>query len=71
MVSLIAITVFYFAATPVMSLELGGNAYDARRVAARKRAVVDFVRHGLLRSPHQKPSATVNRKRVKKKGRKR
>ncbi len=66
-VSLIAITVFYFAATPVMSLVLGGNAYDARRVAARKRAVVDFVRHGLLRSPHQKPSATVNRKRTKKK----
>ncbi len=70
-VSLIAITVFYFAATPVMSLVLGGNAYDARRVAARKRAVVDFVRHGLLRSPHQKPSAATNRKRAKKKGRKR
>ena len=70
-VSLIAITVFYFAATPVMSLVLGGNAYDARRVAARKRAVVDFVRHGLLRSPHQKPSAATNRKRAKKKWRKR
>ncbi len=70
-VSLIAITVFYFAATPVMSLVLGGNAYDARRVAARKRAVVDFVRHGLLRSPHQKPSAATNRKRAKKKGKKR
>ena len=65
-VSLIAITVFYFAATPVMSLVLGSNAYDARRVAARKRAVVDFVRHGLLRSPHQKPSAATNRKRAKK-----
>ena len=70
-VSLIAITVFYFAATPVMSLVLGGNAYDARRVAARKRAVVDFVRHGLLRSPHQKPSAAANRKRTKKKRSKR
>ncbi len=70
-VSLIAITVFYFAATPVMSLVLGGNAYDARRVAARKRAVVDFVRHGLLRSPHQKPSAATNRKRAKKKGKRR
>ncbi len=70
-VSLIAITVFYFAATPVMSLVLGGNAYDARRVAARKRAVVDFVRHGLLRSPYQKPSAATNRTRAKKKGRKR
>ncbi len=70
-VSLIAITVFYFAATPVMSLVLGGNAYDARRVAVRKRAVVDFVRHGLLRSPHQNPSANVNRKRARKKGRKR
>ena len=70
-VSLIAITVFYFAATPVMSLVLGGNAYDARRVAVRKRAVVDFIRHGLLRSPHQKPSAATNRKRAKKNWRKR
>lgn len=50
-VSLIAVTVFYFAASPVVNLILEWNPYDQRRVAARKRAVLDFVRHGLLRSP--------------------
>lgn len=49
-VSLIAVTVFYFAASPVVSLILQWEVYDRRRVAARKRAVLDFVRHGLLRS---------------------
>ena len=50
-VSLIAVTVFYFAASPVVSLILEWDVTDQRRVAARKRAVVDFVRHGLLRAP--------------------
>lgn len=53
-VSLIAVTVFYFAAAPVVNLILEWDAYDRRRVAARKRAVVDFIRHGLLRSPTRK-----------------
>lgn len=50
-VSLIAVTVFYFAASPVVNLILAWDVNDRRRVAARKRAVVDFVRHGLLRAP--------------------
>lgn len=52
-VSMIAVTVFYFAAAPVLNRILEGNVYDARRVEARKRAVLDFIRHGLLRSPNR------------------
>lgn len=51
-VSLIALTVFYFAAAPVLSQIFERDVYDERLVAARQRAVMDFIRHGLLRSPH-------------------
>lgn len=48
-VSLVALTVFYFAAAPVLSQVFERDLYDSRRVAARQQAVMDFIRHGLLR----------------------
>lgn len=51
-VSLIALTVFYFAAAPVLSQIFGRDVYEERLVAARQRAVMDFIRHGLLRAPN-------------------
>lgn len=53
-VSLLGVTAFYFVAAPVVSVVLGWNPYEERRLAARKRAVLDFVRHGLLRTPDKK-----------------
>ncbi|MFQ5926443.1 MAG: TetR/AcrR family transcriptional regulator [Terriglobia bacterium] len=50
-ITLIGITVFYFAAAPVLTHLLGADPYHATRLAARKRAVLDFVRHGLLTHP--------------------
>ena len=47
--TIIAITVFYFAAAPVLSEVLGRNALSPRAVAARKRALIDFLVHGLFR----------------------
>jgi len=49
--SIIAITVFYFAAAPVVSRVLGRDALRPQAVAARKRAVLDFLERGLFRSP--------------------
>lgn len=46
-VSLIGISVFYFAAAPVLKHLLGEDPYCQRRVAARKRAILDFLRHAL------------------------
>jgi TetR/AcrR family transcriptional regulator len=48
--SIIAITVFYFAAAPVLSEVLGRDALP-QAVAARKRAILDFLKRGLFRPP--------------------
>ncbi len=48
--SIIAITVFYFAAAPVLSEVLGRDALRPQAVAARKRAILDFLARGLFRS---------------------
>jgi TetR/AcrR family transcriptional regulator len=47
--SIIAITVFYFAAAPVVSRVLGRDALRPQAVAARKRAVLDFLERALFR----------------------
>jgi TetR/AcrR family transcriptional regulator len=47
--SIIAMTVFYFAAAPVLRVLLGRNPLRPPAVKARKQAVLDFVRHALLR----------------------
>jgi TetR/AcrR family transcriptional regulator len=46
--TLIAMTVFYFAATPVLAQLWGCNPLAPARVAARRRSVLDFVEHGLF-----------------------
>jgi TetR/AcrR family transcriptional regulator len=48
--SIIAITVFYFAAAPVLSEVLGRDALRPQAVAARKRAILDFLERALFRS---------------------
>lgn len=49
--TLVAITVFYFAAAPVVSQLWRCNPLTAARVAARRRAVLDFLEHGLFARP--------------------
>lgn len=46
--SLVAMTVFYFAAAPVLSQLWQADPLEPRRVAARRRAILDFVEHALL-----------------------
>ncbi len=52
--SLIAMTVFYFAAAPVLGELLGHDALQPQAVAARRRAVLDFLDHGLFVAPARK-----------------
>ena len=47
-VTLIAMTVFYFAAAPVLGELWGCDPLTPKRVAARRRAVLDFLEHGLF-----------------------
>ena len=47
--TIIAMTVFYFAAAPVLSEIWGRDALRPQAVAARRRAILDFLRHGLFR----------------------
>lgn len=54
--TIIAMTVFYFAAAPVLSEIWGRDALRPQAVAARRRAILDFLRHGLFR-----PSARAAR----------
>ena len=48
--TIIAMTVFYFAAAPVLSQIWGRDALRPQAVAARRRAILDFLEHGLFRS---------------------
>jgi AcrR family transcriptional regulator len=47
--NVISIMVFYFAAAPVLSLVLGHDPLQPREVAKRRKAVHDFLEHGLFR----------------------
>lgn len=47
-VTLIAMTVFYFAAAPVLAEIWRCDPLKPQRVAARRRAVLDFLEHGLF-----------------------
>lgn len=47
-VTLIAMTVFYFAAAPVLGELWRCDPLKPQRVAARRRAVLDFLEHGLF-----------------------
>jgi len=45
---LVAMTVFYFAAVPVLTQLWRVEPLAPRRVAARRRAVLDFVEHAMF-----------------------
>jgi TetR/AcrR family transcriptional regulator len=47
--TVISLMVFYFAAAPVLSRLEGHDAMRPQEVARRRRAVQDFLEHGLLR----------------------
>jgi TetR/AcrR family transcriptional regulator len=47
--TLLGMTVFYFAAAPVMSEVAGHNVLSAQALKIRKRALLDFLDHGLMR----------------------
>ena len=46
--SMVAMTVFYFAAAPVLTQLWRTDPLAPRRVAARRRAILDFVEHALF-----------------------
>lgn len=46
--TLVAMTVFYFAAVPVLTQLWGSDPLAPRRVAARRRAILDFMEHALF-----------------------
>ncbi len=48
-ITLIALTVFYFGAAPLLKRVLGRDAYSPKNVARRKASVFDFLEHGLMR----------------------
>jgi TetR/AcrR family transcriptional regulator len=47
-VTLLGMTIFYFAAAPVLGEVWSGDPLAPARLAARKRSVLDFVEHGLF-----------------------
>jgi TetR/AcrR family transcriptional regulator len=48
--SMIAVIVFYFTAAPVMRVMTGKDPLSSERVAARRRAVLDFISAALFKS---------------------
>lgn len=55
--TIIAMTVFYFAAAPVLSEMWGRDALLPQAVAARRRTILDFLEHGLFRPGSKQSSA--------------
>lgn len=53
--SIIGMTVFYFAAAPVLSSVLGRNMLSPRSIEQRRRALLDFLGRGLFKSSARKP----------------
>jgi len=53
--TIIAMPVFYFAAVPLLSAIWGRDTLRPRAVAARRRAILDFLEHGLFRPPSKTP----------------
>jgi TetR/AcrR family transcriptional regulator len=48
--TLLGMTVFYFAAAPVMSKLIGHNLLAPEALKRRRHALLDFIEHGLLRA---------------------
>lgn len=49
--SLVALTVFYFSAAPVVKAVSRKDPYEESNLARRKEEVLKFIRHGLFRKP--------------------
>jgi TetR/AcrR family transcriptional regulator len=49
--TVLGMTVFYFAAAPVMSRVSGRNVLSPQALKERKYALLDFLDHGLMRTP--------------------
>ena len=52
--SIIAMTVFYFAAAPMLKDLLGRDSLNPRAVASRRNAILDFMEHALFTSSARK-----------------
>lgn len=55
-VSLVALTVFYFSAAPVVRVVVGTDPYNPRNLKRRKDHVLEFIRYGLFRRPEERTS---------------
>ena len=51
--SIIAMTVFYFAAAPMLKDLLGRDTLNPRAVKTRRKAILDFMEHGLFTAAHR------------------
>jgi len=51
-VSIVSLIVFYFSAAQVLERRGHSNAYNATNLKARKREVLDFIRHALFVHPN-------------------
>ena len=50
-ISLVALSVFYFAAAPMIRTVVHADPFAQANVARRKQEVLEFIRYGLLRKP--------------------
>jgi len=51
MISLAALTGFYFVMAPVARTVLRFDPYDDEQLRRRREEVLEFIRHGLFRNP--------------------
>ncbi len=50
-ISLVALTVFYFSAAPIVKVVARMDPYEEGNLARRREEVLNFIRHGLFRNP--------------------
>jgi TetR/AcrR family transcriptional regulator len=50
-ISLVALTVYYFSVAPMVKVVARMEPYEKHNLARRKKEVLDFIRHGLFRKP--------------------
>lgn len=50
-ISLVALTVFYFSAAPIVRVVSHIDPYEEANLKRRKQEVLNFIRHGLFRKP--------------------
>ncbi len=55
-ISLVALTVFYFSAAPIVKVVGHIDPYGEANLKRRKEEVLNFIRYGLFRKPEARPS---------------